>query len=76
MKLQTIYKIYQLDTQHLKHSDSYSRGTERRVCYIETSCKGMQFNSFETEQLALQYLLDNEMTYLDYTILSVIRVVE
>jgi hypothetical protein len=76
MKLIKEYKIYELDSQHLKGSDSYSRGKEQRVCLVETRFKGYESNSFETIELAFEYLVTNNMLYTDYTVLLVVRVLE
>jgi len=76
MKLIKEYKIYELDSQHLKESVSYSRGREQRVCLVETRLGGLNFNSFETMELAFEYLVTNNMSYTDYTVLLVVRFLE
>jgi len=71
MELIKEYKIYQLDSRHLAGSDNYKRGLESRVCLIET-----RVGSFETMEAAFEYMLDNKMVYIDYTVLMVVGVRE
>lgn len=74
MKANIEYKIYEIDESHLKERDSMKYDKENRVCLIEKRFSGWQHNSFDSFETALQYLIDNTLTYTDYTILPVIRI--
>lgn len=76
MEAKIEYKIYEVDNSHLKERDSLRYDKEKRVCFIERDLKGWDCNSFSSFELAVKYLIDNEMTYSDYIVLPVIRVVD
>jgi len=76
MEAKIEYKIYEIDTNHLKERESIHYYSEDRVCLIETRFKGMDHNSFDSLELAVKYLSDNTMTYRDYTVLPVIRIID
>lgn len=62
------YTIYRLDENHLKESESLYR-TEKRVCLIQVDLEGWDRNSFDSIEMALEYMKQQEMYYTDYTIL-------
>ena len=61
MKVIKKYVVYQL---------KMVMGSKDHLALEEVSFKGMTFNGFDTEEEAIQALIDDERTYNDYVILK------
>ena len=73
--MRTEYKIYEIDNNHLKECEKDFRDFEKRVCLIELDL-GSDFNSFEKKEQAINYIVEKQMKYTDFTILKVISLWE